>query len=123
MRLKQSGDAIEALLSGGKSLARQVGIQQRKALEGRKGSRAEALPSEPEANACGKVGEGGNSKVGAIHGSRGRRCCCRAFTQDTCKELWQREVRGAWAALRGVGRRRADVSTGGTRGIRSAGCG
>ena len=89
MRLKQFGDAIEALLKGSKRLARQVGIQKRKALEGCKGSRAEALLSEPEPNASGKASERASSEAGAIHGSMGRRCCSRAFTHDTRKELRQ----------------------------------
>ena len=81
VRVKQCGDAIEAPLKGRKRLARHVCIQQRKALEGRKSPRSEALPSEPEPNASGEAGGGADGEVGAIRGGRGRRCSCRAFTQ------------------------------------------
>jgi hypothetical protein len=89
MRLKQFGYAIEAELRGCKRFSRQVGVQQRKALEGRKSSRAESLLSEPEPNADGEASESLNSEVGAILGGRGWRYRSRAVPQDTRKELGQ----------------------------------
>jgi hypothetical protein len=80
---------IEAALKGCKRLARQVGVQQRKAVEGCKSPRAESLLSEPEPNADGEASESSNSEVGAILGGRGWRWCSRAVPQDTRKELGQ----------------------------------
>lgn len=89
MRLKQLGYAIEAELRRCKRFTRQVGVQQSKALEGCKSSRAETLLSEPEPNTDGEASESSNSEVGAILAGRGWRCCSRAVTQDTRKELGQ----------------------------------
>ena len=81
VRVKQFGDAIEVPLKGRNCLPDMRAFNSARPLKDGKSPPSEALPSEPEPNASGEAGGGADGVVGAIRGGRGRRCCCRAFTQ------------------------------------------